>query len=463
MQKFNIVLLLTAIFIGYGQAKALTVWPDTAQNKCYGIYGSIVCPSKGQQLYGQDAQYQGQQPSYTKLDVNGSDLPESAGTWSMVLDNVTKLTWEVKTDDSTMHDRDNDYYWCDPGMESSGYCDSENNTETFINVLNSAKFGGYDDWRLPSIQELATLIYSESRDPAINTIYFPLTDTGYWSSTAKVGSSSYAWLSDFRDGGDVGYSSKSSTWGIRAVRGGLSTPVNHYQDNLNGTVTDRATQLMWQQETGTPPEEIALFRSVNWKDALAYIVSLNEKHFAGYSDWRLPNRNELQSLVDYSKADPAIDTDFFPDTPHMGHWTSTTWYGDNEYAWAISFGNASANSESYSRKTTASDNYVRAVRTYSAFTLSVGLTGNGDGTVASIPAGISCGTNCSQTYESGTKVSLTAIAGNDSIFTGWTGVCSGTGSCTFTMNQSISVVASFRNPSLTTLIPTYLLLLNPYD
>ena len=75
--------------------------------------------------------------------------------------------------------------------------------------------------------------------------------------------------------------------------------------------------------------------------------------------------------------------------------------------------------------------------------LFVSLSGSGQGQVTSSPAGITCGTDCSQNYDSGTLVSLTAVPDECSVFSGWSGECSGTGTCQVTMNRSQSIIATF--------------------
>jgi Divergent InlB B-repeat domain len=78
------------------------------------------------------------------------------------------------------------------------------------------------------------------------------------------------------------------------------------------------------------------------------------------------------------------------------------------------------------------------------FTLTVSRSGTGTGTVTSSPAGINCGTDCSEAYPSGTPVTLTAAPDSGSVFGGWSGGgCSGTGACTVTMNANTSVTAAF--------------------
>jgi len=78
------------------------------------------------------------------------------------------------------------------------------------------------------------------------------------------------------------------------------------------------------------------------------------------------------------------------------------------------------------------------------FALTVAKAGTGSGTVTSSPAGISCGSDCSESYASGTSVTLTAAAAGGSTFAGWSGACSGTGTCVLSMTAARSVTATFN-------------------
>jgi hypothetical protein len=99
-----------------------------------------------------------------------------------------------------------------------------------------------------------------------------------------------------------------------------------YVDIGNGTVIDISTGLMWQQ--AAPANTMA------WQQALAYCEGLS---LGDYTDWHLPTKNELISLVDYSHYNPAIDPDYFPGTAASWYWSSTTLAYYTNYACSVYF------------------------------------------------------------------------------------------------------------------------------
>jgi len=89
-----------------------------------------------------------------------------------------------------------------------------------------------------------------------------------------------------------------------------------------------------------------------------FINALNEVHFGGYSDWRMPNRKELRSIVNYDLENPGINTIYFPNTLASYYWSSTTYAGYAGHAWYMPFTHGLAYCNFKSR-----NYYVRAGRT----------------------------------------------------------------------------------------------------
>ena len=87
---------------------------------------------------------------------------------------------------------------------------------------------------------------------------------------------------------------------------------------------------------------------------------------------------------------------------------------------------------------------VTAKFTLNQYTLVISKTGNGEGAVIADSGGISCGNVCSDDYDFNSQVTLSAAAGSESYFSGWTGGgCSGTGDCTVAMDEAKTVTARF--------------------
>ena len=85
----------------------------------------------------------------------------------------------------------------------------------------------------------------------------------------------------------------------------------------------------------------------------------------------------------------------------------------------------------------------------SSITLTVSKDGSGSGAVTSIPSGIDCGSTCSASFNKNVKVTLTPAPDNDSVFAGWSGDCTGKGTCVVTMSESKSVKVTFNKGSCT--------------
>lgn len=268
---------------------------DTNVSDFYSNSAIISAPSAGERFYGQDAQYQGHQPSYTD---NGD------GT---ITDNVTGLMWEQNMG------------------EKMSYVDA------FAKAAAS-NLGAYTDWRVPTIKELYSLILFSGQVKGetamkmfIDTDYFdqPLGDVSIgereidaqtWSSTQYVGLTMNGNITvfgvNFVDGRIKGYpkvkkaTGNDNTMYFRMVRGNTDYGKNNFVDNQDGTISDLATGLMWQRADDGVARD--------WEEALAYGEDLE---LAEHNDWRLPNAKELQSIVDYTRSpqtthSPAIDSMF---------------------------------------------------------------------------------------------------------------------------------------------------------
>ncbi len=312
----------------------------TSQTRSWDGTGNIITPILGEAFFGQDAQFTHTAPVYTK---------SSDGL--TVKDEVTGLTWQKSQDSGT-------YYWAA--------------SQTVADNLNTQKYGGFRDWRLPTIKELYSLWNASNCWPWIDTNYFDITYSSeqelshaiFWSSDKYTGvmgnvsgetpGAELTFGVNFGTGHIKSYSiSVGPKHQVRCVRGNLAYGVNLFQNNNDGTISDLATSLMWPKaDNGS---------GMDWEHALAYAQTQNKANFLGHNDWRLPNTKELQSLVDYTRSPgatnpanvgPAINAMFSctailndggkADYPY--YWTSTSAIsnptGTYNNAWYVAFGRA---------------------------------------------------------------------------------------------------------------------------
>ncbi len=143
-----------------------------------------------------------------------------------------------------------------------------------------------------------------------------------------------------------------------------------YTDNGDGTITDNVTGLMWEKLdkltfAGNPSDiHDAGNRYATWDSAFGKIADLNAANFAGYSDWRLPNYNELRSIIFYGRFAPSVDPAFYNGTDSFtyitgNYWSSTTDEGSLFASQGVSF---TAGASSDGPKTSATLFFARAVR-----------------------------------------------------------------------------------------------------
>jgi len=257
----------------------------TSQTKCWDSAGNSITPVFGDAFFGQDAQFSHTTPLYTKSNDGLT-----------IKDEVTGLTWQKTYEKPTFGGM---YYWAE--------------TQTEVDNLNKQNYGGYNDWRVPTIKELYSLWNVSVGWPYIDTEYFDIKYTDeqdlshaiFWSSDKYTGvmgnvngetpGAELAFGVNFGTGHIKSYSiSVGPKHFVRCVRGNLSYGVNLFQNNNDGTISDLATGLMWQQtDNGS---------GIDWEHALAYAQTQNNANYLGHNDWRLPNTKEFQSLVDYTRS-----------------------------------------------------------------------------------------------------------------------------------------------------------------
>lgn len=117
-----------------------------------------------------------------------------------------------------------------------------------------------------------------------------------------------------------------------------TTPSADFTDNGDGTVTHHKTGLIWQRcslgQSWDGTDCTGTDTTFSWQQALAAGA---QNTLGGFSDWRLPNRNELVSIVEYRCYFPAINNQQFPNTSSSGYWSSSPNAGYSNGAWRVDF------------------------------------------------------------------------------------------------------------------------------
>lgn len=230
----------------------------------------------------------------------------------------------------------------------------------FVALMNCEQALGCSDWRLPNRRELRSLVSHQTRRPALPEGHpFVNVFAGwYWSATSAAGVPAHAWYVDM-DGGRMFYGGKDQSFLVWPVRGenhmlpatgqtlcyddqgavvpcagmgqdgefrtGFVWPAPRFSAR-DEVVIDQLTGLVWLRAASLVPVGVA------WREALAAVARLNAGNGAG---WRLPNINELESLVDCAAANPALPSDHPFAQVRDVYWSSTTSLYEPDWAWAL--------------------------------------------------------------------------------------------------------------------------------
>lgn len=224
----------------------------------------------------------------------------------MAVDPHTGLTWQ-RNDDVQRN-------WAD----ADSYC-------------GALDLDDHTDWRLPSAKELETIVlFACTNHPVhhycVSTSAFPNTkrDGSYWTATDFHKDNANAWAISFNSGTGTGWMNKNSSGYTRCVRGD-PLPQGPFVSDAT-TVGDQATGLMWEKSVSAS--------AMTWASALSYCAAQTT---GGYTDWRLPDVRELESLIDFSRDTPVLDPVFTVNAPGAYLWSGSP-YGIDGYTDAYAFG-----------------------------------------------------------------------------------------------------------------------------
>lgn len=225
---------------------------------------------------------------------NEPGLPNQASydiTDEVITDNVTTLMWE------SMPSVDQ-YYSVGEG---TSYCDG-------------LVLGGLDDWRLPNVVELFSLVDRSRSDPALAPAMpgqFGENDA-FITSTLDSMYGNSPWIVRIGGSGNARSQYGESTYRAWCVRGRTDSPPGTYLINEDGTTLDERTGLLWQ--TIQSPSEVSQAQAA---------ATCGNLSLGGFDDWRLPSAKELFSLYQVDAfASPRLDLEAFPDSTRGPFWAS---------------------------------------------------------------------------------------------------------------------------------------------
>lgn len=336
----------------------------------------VVCSNAGvmalnnvpADMSGRNANVSANSSAGDKLGVSFSSV---AG--GCVQDNITGLMWEVKTIDGGLHDMNKTYTNFDSTTAAQKHdfasgalsnpaqaeIDAPSNSVGFKNRVNAQGLCGFSDWRLPTADELQSIVDYSVASPksTIDARWFPYTRSNYyWSGSPVMGDSDYAWNVDFYNGSMIDGFRNFSAF-VRLVRAGQPHISNRYTASVDGQeITDNQTKLIWRRcaEGMVYSRGICKGKARRFTIEAALQLAATQASSTGIA-WRLPNIRELASIVDRSRIRPAIDLEAFrPRQPARLFWSAS--YPDK--SWGVDFHHGVVRSGSR-----AGSGSVRLVRT----------------------------------------------------------------------------------------------------
>lgn len=298
-----------------------------------------------------------------------------------ITDNLTGLVWAK--DANIMASRNPEFDFDD--IPADGKVTWRNALD-YIKKLNSENYLGFNDWRLPNIHELMSIVNfhveSEPYQWLHNQGFLNMQPDYYWSSTGDTMVSSRAWKA-FMKRGDSGPSLNTLFEFVLPVRGGdwssglwklwqtgkrncntgtscggngedgelrfgedwPSPRFTVNEDYQGEAVTDNLTGLIWTKDVFSPgPSSCGSGGLKSWAGANSYIACLNSNNYLGHNDWRLPTVHELMSLVSYGDANPALPKEHPFINAKLSASSTVYWSAmtvqrslNQDYAWALEF------------------------------------------------------------------------------------------------------------------------------
>jgi hypothetical protein len=242
--------------------------------------------------------------------------------------------------------------------------------------LNRGNHLGRNDWRLPNVNELESLLNRQS-DPALwlpTQGFLNVRADCYWTSSTYASHAPYAWGVDINGGILAGHdkADRCHVWPMRQgepgavalprsgqsachdssgttvtcagtgqdgeAQAGVAWPSPRFAVNADQTITDRLTGLVWSRDGLAPgPDVCRPGTSKTLQGALDFVRCLDVNGYLGKKDWRLPNCNELATLVNRGEADSAawLNAQGFSSVQSSSYWSSSTFVSAAWNGWSV--------------------------------------------------------------------------------------------------------------------------------